>query len=73
MVEMLSIAPQAEYSFAASTVLATWLWTRLTSANVLVTLVADDIADQETVFLQNALSELGAHVSLRQVMSDRFL
>ena len=59
---------QAGYSFAASTVLATWLWTRLTSAKVLVTLITDDISDQEAIFLQKALSDLGAHVSLRQVL-----
>ena len=61
---------QAGYSFAASTVLATWLWTRLTSAKVLVTLITDDINDKEAASLQNALRDLGAHVSLRQVLSS---
>ena len=64
---------QAGYSFAASTVLATWLWTRLTSAKVLVTLISDDINDKEAIFLQNALSDLGAHVSFRQVLSINIL
>ena len=59
---------QAGYSFAASTVLATWLWTRLTSAKVLVTLITDDINNKEALFLQQALCDLGAHVSLRQVL-----
>ena len=48
--------------------LATWLWTRLTSAKVLVTLITDDINDKEALFLQNALRDLGAHVSLLQVL-----
>jgi len=65
-----TVPHKAGYSFAASTVLATWLWTRLTSAKVLVTLITDDNRDQEAVFLQGALSDLGAHVSLRQVETN---
>merc|ERR1712130_771779 len=65
-----TVPHKAGYSFAASTVLATWLWTRLTSAKVLVTLITDDINDKEAAFLQNALSDLGAHVSLREVETN---
>ena len=64
----IQISVQAGYSFAASTVLATWLWTRLTSAKVLVTLITNDINDKEALFLQHALCDLGAQVSLRQVL-----
>ena len=62
---------QAGYSFAASTVLSTWLWTRLTSANVLVTFITDDIGEQEALFLQGVLSDLGAHVSIRKVLKKK--
>merc|ERR1712130_973896 len=68
-----TVPHKAGYSFAASTVLATWLWTRLTSAKVLVTLITDDINDKEAVFLQNTLSDLGAHVSLREVLPYNIL
>ena len=66
--EKIQISVQAGYSFAASTVLATWLWTRLTSAKVLVTLITNNINDKDALFLQHALCDLGAHVSIRQVL-----
>ena len=61
---------QASYSFPAASILATWLWTRLTSARPLVTLVTEGGRgqEQEADYLRGVLAELGAEVILLQVL-----